>query len=146
MRAGATWFFEALVAGLLLGCGARLAMRVLSWLAGTASEFSTGGSVEIVVFGTLLGTPLALGLFLLRHWRGWTHPWVGLWVSLGIFATLAARPSPSARSALAASPVPGAVIVLVFGALFALFGLWIDARWRVRGRRPAGPDGQSRME
>jgi hypothetical protein len=146
VRTGVTWFFEALVAGLLLGCGARLAMRVLSWVAGTAAEFSTGGSVEIVVFGTLLGTPLALGLFLLRSWRGWTHPWVGLWVSLGIFATLAARPSPSARSALAASPVPGAVIFLVFGALFALFGLWIDARWRVRSRPPVKPDGRSRME
>ena len=134
VRAGFTWFFEALVAGLLLGCGARLAMRVLSYLAGTAAEFSTGGSVEIVVFGTLLGTPLALVVFLVRNWRGWTHPWVGLWVSLGIFATLAARPSPSAQSALAASPVPGVVILLVFGALFASFGLWIDARWRVRRR------------
>ena len=136
VRAGFTWFIEALVAGFLLGCGARVAMRVLSWLAGTAAEFSTGGSVEIVVFGTLLGAPLALGVFLLRNWRGWTHPWVGLWTSLGIFAALAARPSPSAQSALAASPVPGAAIVLVFGALFALFGLWIDARWRVRRDPP----------
>ena len=134
MRAGLIWFVEALVAGLLLGCGARIAMRVLSWLAGTASAFSTGGSVEIVVFGTLLGTPLALAVFVIRNWRGWTHPWVGLWVSLGIFATVAARPSPSAQSALAASPVPGVVIVLVFGALFALFGVWIDTRWRVRRR------------
>jgi hypothetical protein len=131
VRAGFSWFFEALVAGFLLGCGARVAMRVLSWLAGTAAEFSTGGSVEIVVFGTLLGAPVALGVFLIRNWRGWTHPWVGLWTSLGIFAALAARPSPSAQSALAVSPVPGAAVFVVFGALFALFGLWIDKRWRV---------------
>ena len=136
VRAGFMWFFEALVAGFLLGCGARVAMRVLSWLAGSAAEFSTGGSVEIVVFGTLLGAPLALGVFLLRNWRGWTHPWVGLWTSLGIFAALAARPSPSAQSALAASPVPAVAILLVFGVLFALFGLWIDTRWRVRRGSP----------
>lgn len=139
VRAVFTWFLEALVAGFLLGCGARLAMRVLSWLAAGPAGFSTGGSVEIIVFGTLLGTPIALGIFLLRAWRGWAHPWVGLWISLGIFAAVATRPSPSAQSALAASPLPGAVIFLVFGVLFALFGLWIDVRWRVgRGRR-AGP-------
>ncbi len=132
VRAGFTWFLEALVAGFLLGCGARVAMRALSWLAGTPAEFSSEGSVEIVVFGTLLGAPLALGVFLLRNWRGWTHPWVGLWTSLGVFAALAARPSPSAQSALAASPLPGPAIALVFGVLFSLFGLWIDARWRVR--------------
>ncbi|MBK5297535.1 MAG: hypothetical protein JJE40_10285 [Vicinamibacteria bacterium] len=54
-RTGFAWCVEALGAGLLLGIGARLAMRVLSWLARTASGFSTGGSVEIVVFGALLG-------------------------------------------------------------------------------------------
>lgn len=138
LRAGLTWFVEALVAGLLLGFGARVAMRVLSWFAGTSAEFSTGGSVEIVVFGTLLGAPLALGVFLLRRWRGWTHPWVGLWTSLGVFAALAARPSPSAQSALAASPLPGAAIILIFGVLFAVFGLWVDARWRVRRGHDGG--------
>ncbi len=132
------WFLEALVAGFLLGCGARVAMRVLSWLAGTRAGFSTEGSVEIVVFGTLLGLPIALGVFVLRNWRGWTHRWVGLWTSLGIFVALAARPSPSAQSALAATPLPGAAIVLVFGVLFALFGLWIDARWHVRRGRALG--------
>jgi hypothetical protein len=136
VRTGFTWVLEALVAGLLLGCGARVAMRVLSWLAGTPAEFSSEGSVEIVVFGTLLGAPFALAVFLLRRWRGWTHPWVGLWASLAVFGALAARPSPSAQSALAASPLPGVAIVLVFGLLFALFGLWIDARWHVRRGRP----------
>ena len=132
VRVAFRWFLEALVAGLLLGCGARIAMRVLSWLAGTAAEFSTEGSVEIVVFGTLLGFPIALCVFLLRNWRGWTHPWVGLWTCVGVFVAVAALPSRSAQSALAASPLPGAAIVLVFGVLFALFGLWIDVRWRVR--------------
>ena len=138
VRVAFTWFLEALVAGFLLGCGARVAMRVLSWLAGTSAGFSTGGSIEIVAFGMLLGVPLALAVFLLRTWRGWTHSWVGLWTSLGVFGALAARPSPSAQSALAASPLPGAAIFLMFGVLFALFGLWIDARWRVRRGRWVG--------
>ena len=107
-------------------------MRALSWLAGAPSGFSTGGSLEIVVFGTLLGAPIALAVFGLRQWRRWAHPWVGLWTSLLLFAALAARPSPSARSALAASPLPGWTILLIFAVLFALFGLWIDVRWHRR--------------
>jgi len=137
VRAAFPWIVEALVAGLLLGCGARVAMRVLSWLAGTSSGFSTGGSIEIVALGMLLGAPLALGVFALRRWRRWSHPWVGLWTSLGVFLAMAARPSPSAQSAPAASPHSGPLILLVFGALFTLFGLWIDVRWHRRSGRPA---------
>lgn len=133
--AGLIWGVEALGAGLLLGIGARVAMRVLSWLGGTPSGVSAGGSIEIVVFGALLGTPVALTIFLLRKWRRWSHPFVGLWTSVVLFAMMAISPSPSAQRALAASPVSGWMILLVFGGLFALFGLWIDVRWRVRRGR-----------
>lgn len=124
------WMAEAILAGVLLGTAARLAMRVLAWLAGSAGGFSRGGSVEIVVFGALLGAPIALALFLLRQWRGWTHPWIGLWTALALYIGALARPSPSAQAALASSPLPGWQVLLIFGLVFFAFGLWIDLRWR----------------
>ncbi len=124
------WIAEAVVAGVVLGVTARLAMRALAWLAGSTGAFSRGGSGEIVVFGALLGAPIALAVFALRQWRGWHHPWVGVWASLALFAVAVARPSPSARSALAASVLPGWQVLLVFGLVFLVFGLWIDFRWR----------------
>ena len=127
---------EAILAGVLLGTAARLAMRVVVWLAGSTGGFSRGGSVEIVVFGALLGTPVALAIFTVRQWRGWQHPWVGVWTGIALYLAAVARPSPSAQSALATSPVPGWQIVLLFGLVFVIFGLWIDLRWHVAtGRR-----------
>ena len=123
------WVAEAVLAGVLLGLAARLAMRVLAWLSGSAGGFSRGGSVEIVVFGALLGTPVALAVFGIRQWRGWRHPWVGLWTALALFTAAVARPSPSAQSALAASALPGWQIVAIFALVFAAFGVWMDVRW-----------------
>lgn len=131
------WTAEAILAGVLLGATARLAMRVLAWLAGSAGGFSRGGSVEIVVFGALLGAPLALAVFVVRQWRAWRHPWIGVWTGLALYLAAVARPSPSAQSALAASPVPGWQIFVLFGLVFLAFGVWIDLRWHaVTGRRP----------
>lgn len=132
----AVWAIEAVGAGLLLGASARGAMRLLAWMSGSTG-FSRGGSVEIVMFGALLGAPVALAILLVRHWRGWTHAWVGLWTALALFAAALARPSPSATQALASSPLPRWVVLAVFGAVFALFGLWIDLRWRRRTGRPS---------
>lgn len=130
------WIAEAILAGVLLGTAARLAMRVLAWLAGTGGGYSRGGSVEIVVFGALLGAPIALAIVLLRQWRGWRHPWIGLWTALALYIGALARPSPSAQGALAASPLPGWQVLLVFGLVFVAFGLWIDVRWHaVTGRQ-----------
>jgi protein-S-isoprenylcysteine O-methyltransferase Ste14 len=130
------WAIEAAGAGLLLGAGARGAMRLLAWMSGSTG-FSRGGSVEIVIFGALLGAPVALAILLARQWRGWTHPWVGLWTALALFAAAVARPSPSAAQALASSPLSRWTVLAVFGGVFALFGLWIDLRWRRRTGRPS---------
>ena len=128
---------EAVLAGVLLGTAARVAMRVLVWLAGTAGGFSRGGSVEIVVFGAILGAPVALAVLAIRQWRGWQHPWVGVWTALTLYLAAVARPSPSAQDALASSPLPAWQIVFVFGTAFLAFGLWIDMRWHaMTGRRP----------
>lgn len=139
---------EAVIAGVLLGAMARLAMRVLAWLAGGEGGFSRGGSVEIVVFGALLGAPVALAVFAVRHWRGWSHPWVGVWTALALYLGALLRPSPSAESALLASPLPGWAILGVFGLVFLAFGAWIDLRWRAlttrrgSGRASARTDGR----
>lgn len=132
----AVWLAEAVVAGLLLGLGARLVMRGLAWLSGSPGGFSRGGSVEIVVFGAMLGAPIALAVFAIRQWRRWEHAWIGVWVALALYLGAAARPSPSARSALAASPLAPWQIFLAFGLVFLAFGAWIDLRWhRATGRR-----------
>ena len=132
----AVWTIEAVAAGLLLGAGARAAMRLLAWMSGPTG-FSRDGSLEIVMFGALLGAPVALAIFLVRQWRGWSQAWVGLWTALVLFAAAAVRPSPSASEALVSSRVPLWAVLAVFGGVFALFGLWIDLRWRRRTGRPS---------
>ena len=130
-RLAVEWIALALGAGLWLGIAGRIAMRLVSLEAGVAPEFSTGGSVEVALFGALLGAPIALAFLIARS--RWKLPaWSGVIVGLLLFAALALVPPDPARSALVATPDSPAATAVLFGLAFASYGALLGALTRLR--------------
>jgi hypothetical protein len=131
-------FVLSFVSGLLLGAGARIAMRFVALEAGLSTGLSLGGSLEVVGLGAIVGAPAACLLFAFRSRVPLRRPWAGLFWAAMLFAALAAIPPPAARSALAATPDTPAATALAFAVLFAAWGLvleWLDSRHGVRPQR-----------
>lgn len=120
----------AAASGLLLGVAARLVMRFVALESGVAPGFSLGGSLEVVVFGALIGMPVALLFFVLRPRVQPRWPWPGLACGLLLFAVLAAAPPPAARSALADTPDTPAATAFAFALLLAAWGVALEALYR----------------
>lgn len=114
------------LSGLLLGAAARVTMRFVALEAGVSVALSLGGSLEVVTFGALVGTPVALLFFVFRLRVQVWRPWLGLLCGFSLFAVLGALPPPAARSALAATPDTPALTVLAFGVLFVAWGLMLE--------------------
>jgi hypothetical protein len=121
----------ALGCGLWLGVTGRVAMRIVALDVGLRPGLSAGGTAEVVAFGTLLGTPVALALWWLRR-RLSLPAGTGLLVGLALFAVLALIPPPAARSALAAlSADHRQAAALPFAVAFVSYGAWVDVCWHV---------------
>lgn len=121
----------AIIAGLALGVGARIVMRAIAQLAGSADGFSWGGSLEVVLLGVLIGAPVALFFLTLRARLKWPMPWAGVALGFSLFAATALRPLPSAQSALAGTDDPPLATAALFAALWIGYGLlleWLHAR------------------
>jgi len=116
----------ALVAGLLLGTAARIAMRIVAQLAGGAEGFSWGGTIEVVVLGVAIGAPIALFFLTLRTHLEWPKPWGGVALGASLFAATALRPLPSARTALAGTTDPPLATAALFAALWIGYGLLLE--------------------
>jgi hypothetical protein len=133
----------ALVAGTVLGVAGRLLMRFIAREAGLPGSFSTGGSLEVVLFGVLLGAPLAAGFWLLRPHLRVPRPLAGLGFGVVLTALLAVFPPPSGRSALANTPDTPLFTLLGFGLLLTLWGTALDlvTGWNRGGPRDRGTAG-----
>lgn len=127
----------ALLAAVGLGIGARAVMRVIALASGLPGSFSPGGSLEVVLFGALIGFPVALGFFAVRDRVRLRAPYAGAAVGLTTFLVLMIAPPSAARSALAGTPDPAPVTALLFAVLFLLFGVGLDWRWTRWTRRLA---------
>ncbi len=129
----------SLVAAIALGVGARIVMRIISWVSGLPGAFSAGGSFEVVLFGALIGFPIALGFFWVRDRVRARLPWPGLLLGASLFLVLALLPPGSARSAMAGTPDPPVVTALLFLGLCLLFGAGLEWRWMSWRRRFTNP-------
>ena len=134
MKSSVEWLLLAACAGLTLGVAARVAMRVVALQAEVAPAFSWGGTVEIVVFGALVGAPLAL-LFWACRQRFHLPPWSSVAAGLLVFGALALWPPPSARSALRGTPGDQSLTVVAFAGVFVVYGVALEALWRVKRRQ-----------
>jgi hypothetical protein len=130
----------ALIAGLLLGVGARATMRLIAWTSGIRGAASWGGSLEVVLFGTLVGGPVALLFLAVRGRLPLVRPpWAGVVFGSLIFLVLALAPPPAAASALAQTADPPAITALLFWLLLALFGGGLDCYGQSRSPSGARP-------
>jgi hypothetical protein len=125
------------LSGVILGLAVRLAMRFVALESGMSVGFSVGGSLEVIVFGAMLATPVALAFFAVRSRVARWSPSLGVAFGLLLFATLSAFPPPSASSALAATPDTPAATAVAFAAIFVLWGVVLEslARWIPPGVR-----------
>ena len=142
MRRFRTWAFNPLIAGLFLGIGGRLVMALIAVSEGVRQPPSLGGSLEVVATGVLIGTPAGMLYYLVRgriRTAGWWTgmAWGGLYVTL-----LALVPPPAARSAVEGiGPHIVPLTLILFGALFVLYGILLEALVLTRrgaGRAPGG--------
>jgi hypothetical protein len=127
------------LSGALLGVAARVTMRFVALEAGVSAGFSVGGSLEVVGFGVLIGTPVALLFFAVRAQGPRGSPWLGLLCGVSLFGVLSAVPPTAARSALAATPDTPVATVLAFGVLFVSWGAGLEYVARVLTRPVAAP-------
>jgi hypothetical protein len=130
------WIVPATAAGVALGVAARVAMRVVAWQAGVSASFSFGGSLEVVLFGAMIGAPAALVYWACRR-RFDLPQGSGIAAGLLLLAALAAWPPPAARSALGGTPDARPATALAFAAAFATYGLVLDLLW-TRNQRGMG--------
>ena len=130
LKAIGAWLLRAACAGMALGIATRVAMRLVALQADVPSAFSLGGSVEVVLLGTIVGAPAALVYWGCRH-RFRLPPWSGVIAALLLFAALAARPTPAARSALGATADAPLVTAAIFGAAFVVYGVVLEVLWRL---------------
>lgn len=115
-----------IASGVVLGIGARLVMHLIARESGVAAGFSLGGTLEVILFGLIVGAPAAwafLGLAPLTRIR---RPFPGLVWGFVLFVGLALAPPPAARSALAGTPDTPWVTATLFCSLFLLWGVGLD--------------------
>jgi len=130
-----------IAAGLLIGVGGQLAMRVIAFAAGIDGGVTLGGSAEVVLTGLAFGIPAGVVFAVLRRLGLLVCRGCGALYGAGVFAIVAVLPPPAARSALTDVGHPG-LSALLFGALFVaaggliefLLGVW--ARDRAAAARP----------
>ena len=134
MKAAGAWIGLAACAGVTLGVAARVAMRLIALQAGVSPEFSLGGSLEVILFGIIVGAPVALIVWASRY-RFRLPVWSGVIAGLVLFAALATWQPPAARSALGATPDRPIATAAVFAAVFALYGAILDVLWHSKQPR-----------
>jgi hypothetical protein len=110
------------IAGLLWGAGARLAMRVVALMGRRSIEFSLSGTMLILLVGAYAGIPLGLIYLALR--RRLPAARVPGAVSFGVLVLLALG-YPFLVGPLRQEAVPGqqALAIAIFAALFVLLGV-----------------------
>lgn len=131
MKSAGVWIGLATCAGLALGVAARVGMRLIALQADASPEFSFGGSVEVVLFGIIVGTPVALIVWVCRY-RFRLPARTGVIAGLVLFGVLALWQPPATRSALRATPDAPIATGAVFGAVFVVYGVVLDALWRLK--------------
>lgn len=138
VKSAGAWVASALCAGVVLGVAARVAMRLVALEADVRPAFSLGGTTEIVLLGVIVGSPTALIFWVCRQ-RCRMPASAGVIAALALFALLAARPTPAARSALRATPDTPIATVVAFAAAFLIYGIALEVLWRLK-QASASPD------
>jgi hypothetical protein len=124
-----------LVAGMALGSGMRLAMRIVALTDGTpGTAFTLGGTLMILIFVTLLLMPAAPLFLAVRRFIKGSPRRRGAIFGLWLVVPLLALP---AREAIEIGFVP--LNVVMFGSLFVLYGVILSLTMSMLERRIRRP-------
>ena len=124
-----------LVAGIALGSGMRLAMRIVALTDGTpGTAFTLGGTLLILIFVTVLLLPIAAVFLGVRRFIKGSARRRGAIFGLWLVVPLLALP---AREAIEIGFVP--LNVVMFGSLFVLYGVILSATMSLLERRVRRP-------
>lgn len=124
----------AATGAVVLGFGGRLMMRAISLLTDHPTEFSSGGSLEVVVFGAIIGSAAGAVYSLIDHFLPGNTWLKGSLLGLHCFIVVSVAQIPSVERSASAFANFTALIVILFGAVFLLFGLSMAAAMRVASR------------
>lgn len=115
----------------ILGVGGRVAMAALPFLTGARPRFSWGGSLEVVLLGSIYGVFGGVLLALLRRTHFVTLAGAPLLFGLMVFAGAWAS-SGVGRATAVTAPVPAPVVWLLAATCFLAYGILANAlavRW-----------------
>ncbi|MBX3132307.1 MAG: hypothetical protein KF689_02815 [Gemmatimonadaceae bacterium] len=111
------------VAGLgVLGVGGRLAMAALPFITGAPTRFSWGGSLEVVLLGTIYGAIGGIALALLRRTRVMAVPGASTGFGLLMFG-VAWLTSPVGRATAPTAPVAIPIVLAFSAGVFVAYGM-----------------------
>lgn len=125
------WIGLAVSAGAALGVIARAAMRVVAWQAAVEPEFSWGGSLEVVLFGVIIGAPVALLVWACRY-RFRLPSGIGVLAGVALFVVLAVWPPPAATSAMDGTGDARLATAAAFLGAFIAYGALVDTLWHLK--------------
>ncbi len=107
----------------ILGAGGRIVMSVIALLGNVTPTWSLGGSVEVIVFGALVGAVVGLVYGAVRAYLPGSSLVKGVLAGLLLFGVMALLPPPSARSAMAGFDDLLLPVLSMFGVICVLFGV-----------------------
>jgi len=116
--------FCGIMAGaVVLGVGGRMVMRALAVIAEREVEFSFGGTIEVVAFGAIIGSIAGAAFVAIKKYLPGAAPLKGMSFGLLAYLTLAIVQPPSVERSAAAFAGFLSPMVLMFGAVFLLYGI-----------------------
>jgi len=107
----------------VLGAGGRMVMRALAVIAEREVEFSFGGTIEVIAFGAIIGSIAGAAFVAIKKYLPGPAPLKGVLLGLLTFLTLAIVRVPSVERSAAAFEGFLSLMVLMFGAMFLLYGI-----------------------
>jgi hypothetical protein len=116
-------FCGMLAGAVVLGAGGRMVMRALAVIAEREVDFSFSGTIEVVAFGAIIGSIAGAAFVAIKKYLPGAAPLKGMSFGLLTFLTLAIVRTPSVERSVAAFEGFLSPMVLMFGAVFLLYGI-----------------------
>jgi hypothetical protein len=116
-------FCGMMAGGVVLGVGGRMVMRALAVIAEREVDFSFSGTIEVVAFGAIIGSIAGAAFVAIKKYLPGATPLKGMSFGLLTFLALAIVRLPSVERSAVAFEGFLPPIVLMFGAVFLLYGI-----------------------
>ena len=116
-----------IVGAAILGVGGRIVMSVIALMGNLTPTWSLGGSVDVIVFGALVGAAMGLVYVFVQKYLPGPRLVKGLLAGLLLFGTMALIRPASAQSAMAGFTTLTIPVLLMFGTICLIYGAALAA-------------------